>query len=968
MNSSISVPPRNPQRDPPKGISPNIYHDPKGHQPSGAYGAHHPYPSPPQSTGIMYNPMLASSPPQHYHSQQTPYTSQNIPPPQYQSHAFIVPHQPTNLPPPPSMPPPVAPGYGQKHPDHHPQQSYNNVPYPVPSSYSPAPPSVSPSNSMPSMHHLYSMQNGSQGIDTLILGASLSSLSLSPSISSNGHSELSRVASLTADHLRRGSVASKSTGAGTSIIRTTMDCKTAEVLTSLAYENMPRCYVVAPPAVQGSSSGMYTPFCIQAPCQALGLHQKQQAAIHFPKHPGYVINNPELIMKTHGTVLQHLANLACLVSGATDSVNGKKLLKHAEKFLKVVKPGGNVPAAKDTPEMNTAVESTSLQIEAFISEHLHLEGFARLMRDITGSNRSEDWSGGLKKIISPVSGRVMWVCDDCYIALQHDRYEELASLDDLIGYPDKGGVKSEANLQNAVAVEVYSQMMKGQSRIKNSVVNIIPAYFEAPERKSATTFLANQRLMLNLANSLREAHLTMIEINANQSRDSELMEKDNIYLYMRQLFDCYHFEFVKLTGLPFLLREKLPGYLNHAKYLSFDGVLVDNDKAVANMKKLITSNSDMENLSITRAHLTSTGLKVLCSAHKNLRRLTRFDLSHNRIDCEGVQEFANNVLPTSLDLRIIDFSDNPNIGTAGCNALLKAIWPSSSHMIKLKWLISLLLSNTGFSDESARFLSRSMDGENCVGKLFNLNLSGNQIAKPGLFDLMNSISRNATSSTLKKISLSQHQSAYSFPGALDQEVIHFLGVHPTITHLTLSNISLLIVAQIVNLNKSLLSLVVDDVVCTSNQDHTYALSGFNSLCQSIANNGTLQDLKLRLAWSFWTLAFQSSAKADKEANWNIASQYMTILENCVQRNTILRCFQMRGVTNFEEEIKLAASLMPHLSGAVSHTSNELQMIMTDGEIRMAELSQSVKRHLERNQVLYYGGKHGIVDQLICQFK
>ncbi|KAF9999439.1 hypothetical protein BGZ80_004230 [Entomortierella chlamydospora] len=917
--------------------------------------------------------------------QHAPFISQPISlnSPHYQAQPYI-PSHPAHLPPPPNVPPPMPPTPGQGYPYHQKYPDQLSQSPSVAMSF-PAPPqhmyqthpymhqSISPtSSSGPSLHQVYSHSNLSQNIDNtaIVLSASLSSLSLAPSVSSNGLPELTRVTSAGSVH-RPASVISKATAP---MAKAVMDSKTAEVLTSLPFENMPRCYVVAPPTVASSSSGNYTPFCIQAPCQALGLHDRQkQPSIHFPQHPGYPINNPESMMKTYGTVLQHMANLACLVSGAMESTSGKKLLKHAEKFLKVVKPTTSVPVPRDTLELSTGVDGPSLQIEAFITDHLQLETIAQLMRDITGSNRSEDWTGGLKKIISPGTGRDMWVCDDCFSGLQKGvyQYDELASLDDLIGYPDRSGVKSEAQLLNAVAVDVYSQMIKGQSRIKSAMINIVPTYFELPEHKSAATFLTNQKLMMNLTNSLREAHLTMIEINANQARDSELMEKDNIYLYVRHLFDCFHLEFVKLSGLPFLLREKLPGFLNHAKYLSFDGVLVDNDKAVANMKKLITSNSDMENLSITRAHLTSTGLKVLCSAHRNLRRLTRVDFSRNRIDGEGMQEFANQVMPTSLDIRFIDFSENPNIGTAGCIALLKAIWPSSSHAIKQKSLITLQLSNTGLCDEAARFLSKSMDGPNGVGKLFNVNLSGNQITKPGLFDLMNCVARNGSASNLRKVSLSQHSSAHSFPSAMDQEVIHFFGAHPTVTHLSLSNISLIVVAQIVNLNKSLISFIVDDVVCGTPQDPNHALTAFNSLCQSISSNTTLQDLKIRLPWSFWTLAFQSANPIEQENNWNTAAHYMATLENGIQRNTTLRCFQMRGVTNFEEELKLTASMMPQMSSAISISGGSMglygEVVRTEGENRMAELSQNVRRFLERNQVLYYGGKHGVQDKLISQY-
>ncbi|KAF9960836.1 hypothetical protein BGZ65_011638 [Modicella reniformis] len=757
-----------------------------------------------------------------------------------------------------------------------------------------------------------------------------------------------------------------------------MDIRTAEVLASLTFEDMPRCYVVAPPAATSSSSGLYTPFRILAPCQALGIrdHQKEHP-IHFPEHPGYMVDNPEEMMKTHGTVLQHLANQACLVAGGMDPSFGKGLTRYAEKFLRTVKTTSRVPLARDTVEMGTGVDGTSLQIEKFMTEHLHLESIAQFMRDITKSNVAADWTGGLQKMISPGTGRAMWVCQDCFSGLQSGRYEwndEQASLDDLISYPDKSGVKTEANLLNAMAVDVFSQMIKGQSRMGHVVVNISPAYFEHPDRRVANVVLANQKLIQNFTKVMTEAHLTMIEINANQSRDSEPMDKDNIYLHVRRLFTCFQLEYVKLGGLPFLLREKLPGFLNHAKYLLFDGVLVDNDKAVTNMKKLINENSDMEHLVLTNAQMTSTGLKVLCSAHKNLRRLTKLDLSHNKLDAEGIKELSNLVLPTSLDIKFLDFSENPNIGTSGCISLLNSIWPPSSHATRQKNLVSLQLANTGFCDDAAKLLSRNLEDPSGVGILFNLNLTGNQISKPGLLTIMNCVAQNGTAKTLRKVFLSQHVTANIIPTTMDFETVHLLGIHGTLTHLSLSKLSMGMVAQIVNLNKALISFVADDVMCISQQDPNYPLSSFNSLCQSIVTNTTLQDLKVRLPLSFWSLAYQSTCANEQETQLTNATGWMAVMENSMQRNTSLRCFQMRGITNFEDELLLAAAMSPMvLSGAASITGGTMgrygscEIVRTEAENKMVMFSHSIKMYIERNQVMHYGRKHGIEDQFDTQF-
>ncbi|KAF9569233.1 hypothetical protein EC968_002641 [Mortierella alpina] len=778
------------------------------------------------------------------------------------------------------------------------------------------------------------------------------------------------------------SIASKASLPAT---RTVMEMRTAEVLASLPFEDIPRSYIVAPPAVASNATGAYTPFRIIAPCQALGLSDRKDYPIHFPDHPGYPINNPEQIMKAHGTVLQHMANLAWLVSGATEPTFGRGLARHADKFLKTVKPTTKVPVPKDTMETATGVEGSSLHIEKFMVEHLQMEAIAKLMQEITGSGLSTDWHAGLQRMVSPGTGRAMWVCPDCFSGLQSARYlwnDEQASLDDLISFPDKSGVKSEAQLLNSEAVEVYTQMIRGQSRMKHVVIQLSPAYFEQSERKTAAIFSANQKLIQNLTKTLTEAHLTMVEINGNQLRESsELMDKDNIYLYVRRLFACFSLEFIKLSGLPFLLREKLPGFLNHAKFISFDGVLVDNDKAVTNMKKLITENSDMEHLALTRAQITGSGLKVICTAHKQLRRLHKLDLSRNRLDAEGIKELSSHVLPTSLDIRILDLSENPNIGTAGCLSLLNAIWPKSSHATKQKYLITLQLANTGFCDEAAQLLSKNIDSPQGIGSLFNLNVSGNVMTKTGLTMIMNCVSRNGTASTLRKISLSQQTNIQaSLPGYMDYEVVHYLSLHPTLTHLTLSKLSLGIVAQTVNMNKALVSLRIDDTHCSSVQDPNYALSCFQSLCQSISCNTVLQDLKIRTPWSFWTLAFQSVAKpVDRDDHWDVAAGWMAVLENALQRNTILRCFQMRGVTNFEDELILAnqsPSLMH--SGAISVAGSMGRhgggggsvggdIARTEGEVRMLMLSQNVRALLERNQVLHYGRKHGLEVQLSAEY-
>ncbi|KAG0058408.1 hypothetical protein BGZ89_001306, partial [Linnemannia elongata] len=135
----------------------------------------------------------------------------------------------------------------------------------------------------------------------------------------------------------------------------------------------------------------------------------------------------------------------------TEVTMGKNLAKHAKKFLKTVKPSTRVPALKDSNQDGAAVDGTNAQIKTFMINYLHLEGYGKLMQVITGSSSFSDWSSGLQWIVSPGTGRNMWVCHDCFRGMQTERYirnEEQAGLDDLIAFPDRSGMKSEA-LQNS---------------------------------------------------------------------------------------------------------------------------------------------------------------------------------------------------------------------------------------------------------------------------------------------------------------------------------------------------------------------------------------------------------------------------------------------------------------------------------------------------------------------------------------
>lgn len=751
---------------------------------------------------------------------------------------------------------------------------------------------------------------------------------------------------------------------------TGLDPKTAETLLALPIEDIPRTYLLAPlinaPAVTGTGVG---PFRIVSVCEALCMRDKKEGSIHISSHVGYsVLSNVEQLIQDHGTIFQHLASSTMLLAAGFKADMTKPMLRLAERVLKVAKATTKLPGSPDGLT-DTGVEPSCLVIEKAMIEYVHMENLSKLLREVTGGNsQAVDWSGGLQKVSMPGSGRGMWCCQRCYVQFRSGNPpmdERQPTLDDLVEYPEKSSVKSEARLDNPTAVEVYTHLIKSQSRVKQVVVHLSPTHFELPENKVATVFQANQTLFRNLAKSLAEAQLTMIELNGNQIRESsELMDKDNIYLHLRQVFACVSLTFVKLSGLPFLFREKLPGYLRSAKYLLFDGVLLDNDKAVTNMKKLIVENADMEHLVLTNNHLTGSGLKVLCSSPKSLRRLTKLDLSHNRIDAEGIKELAANVLPMSLDLRSLNFSDNPNLGYLGCQALVNALWPAPSYKPLEKHLVSLNLANTGFTDEAATHITRAI--ERSEGALAVINLNGHRLSKPALVGLLTSLTKNSHASTVRRISICPQSDPRDPPGFLNYEFMHMLTNNMTLTHVSLSKFSLAQIAQVVGSSKVLVSLNVEDAICVSSEANyeRYLLSSFGALCQGIATNNTLVELRVKSEWSIWTLVFPQRIPDDTSA-WESAASWMTMMEESLLSNTTLRSFLLRGVTNFEEELVSRTSGPASLHGSASGRSGDSSRPVS--ERKLVESSQRIRGLLERNQLAYYSEKLGVESQLQSMF-
>ncbi|GJJ74443.1 hypothetical protein EMPS_06801 [Entomortierella parvispora] len=827
---------------------------------------------------------------------------------------------------------------------------------------------------------------------------------------------------------------------------------TITALMGLPIEDMPSCFIVAPPLTSSSTNGHFTPFRIMAPCQAILIKDGTRGpphhhALHMPEDQGYSVNNPEAIITAHGTILRQMAITGWMLSSSLEPSFGKSLANHAEKFLKIAQPVEKVTYPLDPPETDhsrvargasvtasggtdtplagghygTPTKDTGkVLIEKHLFEYRHMDALAKLMRDITGSRLSSDWTGGLCKITLPLKGQhhhyqtqqqpqTLWVCHNCIAGFESGRYawhDQQAKLPDLISLPVFNGLRTEAKLYNALAIEVFTRMSVVYQKMsapkatdpKQVVLHLSSSFFDQPDRGIAAVFTKNQKLFESLSLALTSTHMTRVEIHGHQKPGlAELPDANNIYLYMRRIFECYHLQIVKITGMPYLLRNKLGMFLGKAVDIHLDGVLLDTDMAIANMKKIIVENTDMTHLTLKNARLKSSGLKTICSTHKHLRRLVVLDLSENSLDADGIKDLSTLVMPTSLNLILLNLSENPAIGPAGCMLLLDSIWPSDKKAqfeTKQRGLKYLLLANTGFTDSAASHLSRAFQSRS-PGILHTLYLSDNQMTKTGLTDLIQTMEQTAAKgpavSTLRRVSLNQYCTAIQAQQQtgrlfMDIEVMHTLSLHPFLTHIRLSRLGLEAIAQTLGLNSNLISLVVDDAavlggaaVPNSNYalaaklSYEYAVSSFKTLVDHLETNRTIQELKIYLpqSWastSFWSLVFQSALDSGDsraaEGVWSLAAKWMGSLESHLRDNKALRQFAFAGVATAgdpENEKEQEESLRRDWEVVTSDGASAV----SEDDRKMAQARLGIRAVLERNQAMFYGRKHG-VERLLQQ--
>lgn len=189
--------------------------------------------------------------------------------------------------------------------------------------------------------------------------------------------------------------------------------------------------------------------------------------------------------------------------------------------------------------------------------------------------------------------------------------------------------------------------------------------------------------------------------------------------------------------------------LNAGISFKFDMLGMKQHDATALHNVLKSSNLALRSLSLPSNAITSEMLKGIVGGLVKNTTLTHFDLSHNRIDSEGVAALATILMKPGCPLKHLDLTDN-EIEEQGGKAIGRALSTNKSltqlslRMNRLtdgggqklfnglrnnSTLISLNVANNDLSAETARSLVESLSGG--PSNLTSLDASGNVFNEEG---------------------------------------------------------------------------------------------------------------------------------------------------------------------------------------------------------------------------------------------
>ncbi|KAF8941401.1 hypothetical protein BGZ58_009484 [Dissophora ornata] len=241
-------------------------------------------------------------------------------------------------------------------------------------------------------------------------------------------------------------------------------------------DGMPRLFLVAPllddPLVEGTSK----PFRILVPCQAPSYTTGAEDAIHMTEHDGYTVKNPRDFVHNN----RHIISLLDTIQ--TYLLQGASIAMQTHGYPRI--PGDLIDqymsSLRTTAHNRIHLNGAGIGPRNFYSRHVVVDNHQRaamttLLRAATVSDSTCGLTGNLKGIISQKTGRTLWT---------------LSSSRDT----------------------------------KKVIIQIDPAYFEAPKRTAGAQFNAICDQFNGLGETLSKMRLTFFEFKGN-STDGTMDER-----------------------------------------------------------------------------------------------------------------------------------------------------------------------------------------------------------------------------------------------------------------------------------------------------------------------------------------------------------------------------------------------------------------------------------------------------------
>ncbi|KAI8606017.1 hypothetical protein EDD21DRAFT_400778 [Dissophora ornata] len=436
-------------------------------------------------------------------------------------------------------------------------------------------------------------------------------------------------------------------------------------------DGMPRLFLVAPllddPFVEGTSK----PFRILVPCQAPSYTTGAEDAIHMTEHDGYTVKNPRDFVHNN----RHIISLLDTIQ--TYLLQGASIAMQTHGYPRI--PGDLIDqymsSLRTTAHNRIHLNGAGIGPRNFYSRHVVVDNHQRaamttLLRAATVSDSTCGLTGNLKGIISQKTGRTLWVCYECYDKI-------------LASKPIIPNAEFNVTLTCSASLIIFTKTLSSSRDTKKVIIQIDPAYFEAPKRTAGAQFNAICDQFNGLGETLSKMRLTFFEFKGNSTDGT-------MYAGLKDVLKCSTLQRLVIRGVPLFLQSgDISNSCRLLTQLVLDDVLIDTAVAANNLQKILWSNTGLSRLCISHACFTIPALAILISnrderVRKRFERLSQLKISYNDIDAETAKTFVMMAISKGSNLKRLDISGNRRIGDEGCCEILALLRSMNHHLQEFK--------------------------------------------------------------------------------------------------------------------------------------------------------------------------------------------------------------------------------------------------------------------------------------------